>query len=477
MLMRTQKTVLDTDEIQALIEKYQEDTVPELDDMWEYYKGMNPAVLARKAPDQNTPTNNTPVPYGRKIVTTFTGYAYRPRYITYKSENEAYMNELQVTFNLNNEHIKTNRDGRNTAIFGRSYDLVYIEGREGDALTRKAEPMFINCDPREVILLYDFSPSPKKAIGIRFYPMDKLTGKVDVYYPDRIISYIRRSKGDYETKWVYSVDSEFANFFEEVPIVPYYMGDEMLGVIRPVKGLIDDYDVLLSDSVVEFDRFANAYLRLVKMSATSPVNEKRPGDKLNRWLRDLRKSRVFQNLNSPDDVTFLTKDIPKEFVEFMTGLISMEIHKQSHVPDLTNATFGGDLSGVAIQRLMFDFENMVSSAEGDFDLGLTNRIELITRIYDKTGRGGGGSAGDITISHKRNIAINLKEFAEISKLMKEAGFSDYATVDVWPDDIMPDVEEELQRRRDEFEASMPSIDMIPPPDEDEDAGFGNTERA
>jgi len=31
-------------------------------------------------------------------------------------------------YNINNEHIKTSRAGRNTGIFGVSYELLYIDG-------------------------------------------------------------------------------------------------------------------------------------------------------------------------------------------------------------------------------------------------------------------------------------------------------------------------------------------------------------
>jgi hypothetical protein len=110
-------------------------------------------------------------------------------------------------------------------------------------------------------------------------------------------------------------------------------------------------------------------------------------------------------------------------------------------------------SGIAIQRLLFDFENMVASSEADFDLGLIERIRLITIIYAKTGRPV-GTSDDFTIAHKRNTPLNLQEFAQTSATMKQAGFSSYACVDIWPDDIFPDVQVELERQRAEQEAMV-----------------------
>ena len=458
-LMKTELDTLSDKDILKLIADYEVTEVPELGKLWRYYTADNATIQDRKAPDLNNPDNKTPVPYGRKIVNTLTGYAYRPRYITYKSDDEAYMRQLQDTFNLNHEHIKTSRAGRNTAIYGLAYELFYVEGEQ---VNPKAEPRFFPVDPREMILLYDYSPEPKKKMAIRYYKVNPNLYKVEVYYPDKVETY-DRVKSERYGEWVLQTTGEYPNFFDRIPVVPYYFGDEMLGVIKPVLPLIDDYDLLVSDSINEFDRFAHAYLLLVKMSLTNPAKDKDPGA-LNRMLQLIKRRRVFENLPDKDAVSFLTKDIPTDFMIFMTDLIRNEIHVQSHVPDFTNKTFSSDLSGVAVQRLLFDFENVVSSAEADFDLGLQERMELINVIYSKANRPV-GVVDDVTISHKRNLPANLKEFAETAMLMLQAGFSRYLIADIMPDDIIPDVEAELARQ-DEERAGMVDVDMFEGSDAD-----------
>jgi hypothetical protein len=60
------------------------------------------------------------------------------------------------------------------------------------------------------------------------------------------------------------------------------------------------------------------------------------------------------------------------------------------------------------------------------------------------------------------------EFADISLKMSQAGFSRYSIVDIWPDDIFPDVEQELERQDEDREGELPDIESIPDPDvEDE----------
>lgn len=445
-LLRTNKERLEVKDIQDFLELFEADYKPRYDTMWEYYQGRNKAILDRKATDPNNPDNKTPVPYGRKIITTFTGYAYRPGYITYKSDNENYLNLVTDIFDDNKEHIKTSRAGRNTGIFGVAYELLYLDN---------TTPKFATVDPREILLLYNYDIEPKKVCAIRYYPISKtdteLTFQVVVYYANNTEYYIMTKTAGRIDKL--QLEKTEPNPIKEVQVIPYYFGDESLGLLAPVLPLIDDYDVLISDSMNEFDRFAHAYLRLVKMSLTP--NAKSPKDQM-RALKSLKRRRVFENLPEKDAVTFLTKDIPSEYIKYMTELIREQIHVQSHVPDLSKFS---ELSGIAVQRLMFDFENVVSSAEADFDTGLFERLRMISTIMSTRGLGSGDPA-DVTISHKRNAPLNVKEFADTAKVMKETGFSDYLVADVMPDDIIPDVEAELERQRKDAAAMMPSVEDL-----------------
>jgi SPP1 family phage portal protein len=149
----------------------------------------------------------------------------------------------------------------------------------------------------------------------------------------------------------------------------------------------------------------------------------------------------------------------------MSDFIRDQIHVQSHVPDFTGEKMSG-ASGIAIQRLLFDFENVVSSAEADFDTGLMERIRLITLLYGKAGRMV-GTPDMVSISHKRNVPLDLKQFADTALTMKSAGFSRYVVADVMPDDIIPDVEEELARQDADSKAMMPDIESVPEEEVDE----------
>ncbi len=485
VLQKTSKEILSSDDILKYIQDYENNTVPHLNDLWNYYKGKDVAILNRKTPDPNNPDNRVIVSYGRKIVTTYTGYAYRPKYITYKPnikqedakletdpnsqvkgtvENipieKIFVNQLQNIYNMNNEHIKTNRAGRNTAIFGVSYELCYVDSSVNvldDSMPVKAIPRFFTVDPRQMIVLYDFSPEPKIKIAIRYYQMEsEKSYKVEVYYGDRVENYIRQMTDNGKWILVQDVIPVYANVYGQVPVVPYYMGDEMQSLMENILSLIDAHDVLFSDSMNEFDRFAFAYLIMKKFGLTNPI-DKKDATKVNFALQLLKRRRVFENLDEKADIKFLTKDIPTQFIDLIGKQLREMIHIQSHVPDFTSEKMAG-ASGIAIQRLMFDFENLVSSTEADFDSGLYARMSLIAKMMRDLNIVN-GSTEMVTISHKRNIPLNTQDFANTAMTMANAGFSRRAIVGIMPEDIIPDVDKELEYEKEEQMAMTNGMDV------------------
>lgn len=507
-LIKTDKESLSKEDILNYIKMYEKDYVPLYNTLWQYYIGKNEKILSKKDSDtDNAPMNKIPIAYGRKIVNTYTGYAFRPNYTSYmpnlkkhkelegnkdaqeKTKEYQFSVELENVYKQNAEPVKTSMDGRNTAIFGVSYEILYVEKEyilENGELKAKAVPRFFVADPREVILIYDYSSEPKKKIGIRFYPIGVNKYKVEVYYKDRVEVYTKKIVGEndsstsmfedrqgsinktehggsvisfsnvYEKKWELVENGTELHYFGDVPIIAYYFGDDMTGVISPVKDLIDANDVLFSDSMNEFDRFSNAYLIMKRFGLTDPTKKKEPGQ-ISPILRFLKKLRVFEYLPADAEIKFLTKDMPHEFIKFMSDKLKEEIHLQSHIPDFIQIKTG-DMTGSAIDRLMFDFENLVASKEADFDLGLNERIKLISTILTKTKAFINGGPEMIVISHKRNKPSSLTELADVAVKLSSAGFSRWLNASIMPDDIVPNIEVEIGRQREEEQAYLTGLE-------------------
>ena len=53
--------------------------------------------------------------------------------------------------------------------------------------------------------------------------------------------------------------------------------------------------------------------------------------------------------------------------------------------------------------------------------------------------------------------MNLQEFAQAAMTLKGAGFSSYLVADIMPDDVIPNVDEELARQQEEMNAQIPDV--------------------
>lgn len=471
-LLKTDKDILSTTDILQYIKDYESNVVPILTKYMNYYAAENPAIMNRKKPDASSTDNKTVVPYGRKIVNSFAGYAYRPNYISYKADverdmslvegaekkqtpEEFYVDQLKTIFYKNKEHIKTSKAGKLFAIFGVYYEIAYIDKEvkyDNGVLNSNAIPKFFGVDPRELILLYDYYAEPNKKFAIRFYNLTTNIRRVEVYSDTKIEEY--KMERDESNDWKLTLENEYPNYFMQIPVVAYYFDEEMTSIIKPVLSLIDANDILYSDSMNEFTGFASAYLIMKKFGLTDPTKMKTPGV-FAEVLANLKRKRIIENLPADGDIKYLLKDIPTGFIQFMADRLREQIHIQSHVPDFTSDKMSG-ASGIAIKRLLFDFENLVSSSDALFDQGLLERIDLLTIIMKRIKMGVDPSMDSsvITIAHKRNLPVDLMEFAQAANTMKSAQFSSYAVVSIMPDDIIPDVQEELARQKLEAEELM-----------------------
>ena len=358
-----------------------------------YMRGENPEIMGRQFTDVTAPHSNIPIPYGRKIIKTVSGYMYKPGLIQVVSENEAFLDGLHDVFWDNDEDTKTSQIGEITSLHGVGYEVHYMDGRR---------PRFTRIPTPGVTPVYSRDLEPVLLAVVRTIKRDEDRVDVEVYYPDRV-DYLH-----YETnRWdihgesmKFFLDVQVPHEYEAVPVAIFKNNEEMVGDFEPAKYLIDANDRLMSDSVNEFDRFAWAYLVLKGMGISKEDAE------------DIKQKRVLEILSEFGDVKFLTKDVPAEFIQFMAEWIRKEIHKQTHVPDFADdAVAQGGLSGAAMDRMLYDFEFICSTKEMYFKDGLYQRVGLLNTVMGKVGLPT-GDLRDVGFVFNRNKGVSLLELGD-----------------------------------------------------------------
>ena len=404
-------------------------------DNMRYYNGDNPTIVDRVLPVINAPNYKLPVSYARKIVKTIVGYMFKPGLITYNVDDERYNDLLHDIFYKNNEDTKSSALGRQAAIQGIGFELHYTHG---------SFPYFAKIPVTDMIVVYDYAIEPEMIAAIRYFRRREDGLDIEVYYDTRIERWFLPDKSKSVVKL-----SEEPHEYDQIPLVVYENNEEWMGDFEPIKPLIDAYDLLLSDSMNEFDRFAWAYLILKNMTST------------NQDATEVKYRKIIE-LFGDGDAKFLQKEIPSEYIRFMSEWIRKEIHKQTHVPDFTDTNLGTQMSGAAIDRMFYDFEFLAADKEDRFRDGLKKRIDLINTIISKTTNVKVVDSADVNILMDRNKPQMLKDMGETAQYY--SGMVSQKTLLENFAPFVADPEEEIDRIAEE-QSPYRSVDDEPEPDE------------
>jgi SPP1 family phage portal protein len=416
-------------DLMKLIKEWGRDIQPVMVTLEQYYKARNTHILSRTMVkgEAGSPDNKIPISYGRKLVKTVQGYMYKPGNIQYIFEEGEDDTKIREIFKDNDEQVKTSTIRTYAIADGNSYELHYV-----DTINGEAKPRFTIIKASKGFMVYDYAIEPNKNAFIYEYRQgDDLFYKV--YYDSAIITYL------YDTKTAQLIQKEEAtHLYGEVPVIDHRNDFERESDIIIVKKLIDAYDVLMSDSMNEFDRFAWAYLLLTGIELTEED------------LKKIKEMRVFQQLDSKDAVSFLTKEIPTAYIEFMKKWIRSEIHAQSFIPDLEEVNFGGQTSGVSIDRFIYIMEYTAVDKEAFTKIALQQRFTLMRNLPTL-------EIPEAKIIMLRNTPATDSRDAEIAN--KYLGILSKRTILENYSPAVEDVEEELIRIEEEKE-DIPDLDNI-----------------
>jgi SPP1 family phage portal protein len=431
---------------------------------WDYYQGNNVAIhkSGKEKADKNiNPNNIIPLPFARRTINDLQGYAYKPGNVKYIYSDESPPASIDIINEIleNNEEAITSAEVfQNAAIQGQGAELLYYADDE---------IQFAQIPREQVIFRYEDSvKSDKLEWAVRFYETIEIlpSGKdvkrhiADVY-TDKEIHHYEYQKKDDETEInqqqgqkIYDNLKEVVKYeymgsephpFGDVPLYPYNINSDRLGVFQPSIPIIDRLDEFGSDSISNaIDQFNDSILTLSKQIDDLDIEK-------------LRELRVIDNLGGKDEgnfAEFLQRNLDIESSLESTKIFERWYYELTGVPNLHEEKFGTK-SGIAILYALVPFENLVTTMEIYFSRSLEYRIELINNaLLEITS---GYTPVEVTTEWKRNLPFDLKNRVDIVVALKNAGIlSDETLIKMFPDNIVEDAEEEIKRREDEKMENM-----------------------
>lgn len=168
---------------------------------------------------------------------------------------------------------------------------------------------------------------------------------------------------------------------------------------------MDAYNRAQSNTANYFQYNDEALLKVLKM-----------GDVTSQDIADMKEKGAII-LEDGGDIQWLIKEVSDGPLENYKNRLREDMHIFSNVPNLTDANFGGNLSGVAVSYKLWGLEQICAIKERKFKRGLQRRIELITGMLNLMG--GHYDYRDIDIEFRRNKPQNLLEIAQIVQMLSD----------------------------------------------------------
>jgi SPP1 family phage portal protein len=391
----------------------------------DYY--MNNNEINNRTMGSGKPNNKLSHGFGKYITDIATSY-FMGSGIRYFIENEEFDEIFRKV--LDEEYEKNNNYelAKQSSIKGISYELMYID--ENSNLNTK------QLNSEDVIPIFSNKINEFLNSAIRLYTVtdyfekDSFINYAVHYTKEEIITY-KKTKNDKE----YSEISREFHMLSDVPFILYLNNQELKGDFENVISQIDAYDVAQSDTANDFQYFTDAYLVLVGADGGFFNN-----DESSEAVKMLKEERIL-GLAEKGQAEWLIKEINDTAVENFKTRIYNNIFFLSSVPALTDESFGGNLSGVAIAYKLIGLENLASIKQNKFNASIKKKLKMITEFinlkYNKN-----FDINDIKIKFDRNVIKNLTEIIDnMSKL--EGLISKETMLEQLP--FIEDIKQELER--------------------------------
>ena len=414
--------------LQYLIEKHSPARASKLQ---AYYEGEHD-ILSRQMIDPTKPNNKIVNNLAAYITDTVTGYFLgKPvSYSANKDEFESYVDALMDIFDYNDEQDHNAELGKSQSIKGCAFELLYTD--------EEARICFAEIPRENMIYVETDDVAAEPALAVRIYEVDDiLNGKryfYDVYTDTEIITYEMTTE-DQVKSLVQRGRRE--HYFGGVPVVAYPNNKELLGDFEGVMSLIDAYNTAQSDTANDFEYFTDAYMVLTGVQ----FNEES--------IAKMKENRTIPLPDKETDAKWLIKDINDTAIENYKDRLRNDIHALSKTPNLTDESFAGNLSGVAISYKLWGMEQITATKERKFKRALQRRIELITNILNTSGKN--WDWRDIEMTFSRNLPQNLVE--TVDSVTKLKGIvSDMTLLSQLP--FIEDPQDEINRLEEQNEGQI-----------------------
>ena len=442
---------IDKQAVRHLILKHRA-CVKDLAQLKAYYKGKH-KILSDEGRENKLVCN-----HAKDIADTATSY-FIGNPVSYKSNAD--IRPLTDALELAGADEADMDNGLDLSIYGRAYEYIYTK-QDGTDLIIK------NLPPENTFVVYDDSIEQNELFAVYYYAQVDSRDENKTVYVATILTQNYKYMAvieDMEGPQGFMERPE-PHFKGEVPVIEYLNNKLAIGDYELQIPLIDAYNALMSDRITDKEQFIDAILALY--GAMLGDNEAKDAD--GRTAAQKLKEDRLMELPKDAKAEYITRTFDESGVEVLKKAIEQDIHKFSHIPCMTDESFGGNVSGVAMEFKLLGMENITKIKTRYYKRGLRKRLRLFEDWLAKSKSVQVDISG-ITPTFSRAMPKNLLEISQVTanlwgKVSRKTLLSQIPFVE--------NVEEELAAvKKEEDEAAKKQMELFglgsntPPDDEDE----------
>lgn len=342
--------------------KMRQDQIQRYNDLFAYM--MSEPVASREAPHQILAVTN----HARYITKTNVGYLLGNPVQYLVSDNY----DIQPIIDSYRKQTISNLDvelANDASVFGHAFERVYSDEDSESYSTR--------IDPRNIILVYDDTVKHEKMFAIIYVQSVNEKGEfVKDQYEATILTPTMVMERQLKSGHLLTTDGaeDQPHSYGEVPVIEYPNSSDRMGDFEPVISLIDAYNILQSDRVLDRERLVDAILAFYG----SDFDDKQ--------RKELKESRIISNMPADAKLEYVIKNIDEADADVLRQTLASDIHKISMTPDMSDEKFAGNSSGVALSYKLLAFEQHIKDKERYFENSLMDRFRLYnTFLNTKSG--------------------------------------------------------------------------------------------
>lgn len=353
-------------------------------------------------------------------------------------------------------------NGLDLSIYGRAYEYVYVKQGKTD-LTIK------NLSPENTFMVYDDTIEENELFAVYYYRRkDDTDKKTSVFIATILTKNYRYVLNIEDIEGVQAlIEEPERHYMDEVPVIEYYNNKMALGDYELQIPLIDAYNALMSDRVTDKEQFIDAILALYGALLGDEEGTDAEGQTA---AQRLKRDKLLE-LPKDAKAEYLTRTFDESGVEILKKAIEQDIHKFSHIPCMTDESFGGNVSGVAMEFKLLGMENITKIKTRYYKKGLRKRLYIFSNFLSKKGQQVDPSG--ITFTFTRALPKNLLEISQIvanlwEKVSKKTLLAQVPFVENVEEEVEA-VEREAEEALKQQQAAFGLGSNEPPYEDDEDA--------